>query len=53
MVQYNIDKIEIIRSKLKTTQDKQKSYVDLKTRDTKYSVGGKVFLRISPWKWIV
>ncbi|XP_021617945.1 uncharacterized protein LOC110618988 [Manihot esculenta] len=41
------------RSRLKAAQDRHKSYADLKRRDIEYNVGDKVFLRISPWKWVV
>ncbi|XP_016733035.1 uncharacterized protein [Gossypium hirsutum] len=33
------DKVHMIRDRLKTTSDKQKSYADLKRKDIEYSVG--------------
>ena len=47
------EKIEIIKTRLKTAQDRQKSYTDLKRRDIEYEVGDKVFLKISPWKGVM
>ncbi|XP_057997736.1 uncharacterized protein LOC110659141 [Hevea brasiliensis] len=48
-----MDKIRILKSRLKAAQDRQKSYADLKRRDIEYNVGDKVFLKISPWKGII
>ena len=53
IVQMTADKIQLIRSYLKTAQDRQKSYADLKQKDIEYAVGEKVFLKISPWKSVV
>ncbi|XP_037493979.1 uncharacterized protein LOC119370279 [Jatropha curcas] len=47
------EKAEIIRRRLKEASDRQKSYADLKRRDIEYSVGDKVFLKVSPWKKIL
>ena len=53
IVQLTTDKIQLIRSRLKAAQDRQKSYADLKRKDIEYGVGEKVFLKISPWKGIM
>ncbi|WCJ39071.1 Transposon Tf2-6 polyprotein [Euphorbia peplus] len=53
IVQLTVDKIQMIRSKLKVAQDRQKSYADLKRKDIEYIVGDKVFLKISPWKGVL
>ena len=53
IVQLTTDKIDLIRSRLKVAQDRQKSYADLKRKDIEFEVGDKVFLKISPWKGIV
>ncbi|KAA0063968.1 Retrotransposon protein, Ty3-gypsy subclass [Cucumis melo var. makuwa] len=45
--------MEIIREKLKTTQDCQKSYADKYRRDLEFEVGDKVFLKLSPWKGVL
>ena len=47
IVQLTTDKIELIRSRLKAAQDRQKSYADLKRKDIEFDVGEKVFLKIS------
>ncbi|XP_017617677.1 uncharacterized protein LOC108462211 [Gossypium arboreum] len=43
-------KIRLVRDRLKTSSDKQKSYADLKRHEIEYSVGNLVFLKVSPWK---
>ena len=48
-----VDKINVIMSKLKTAQDRQKSYVNQHQKEMDYQVGDKVFLRVSPWKGIM
>jgi len=53
IVQQTEEKIKVIRGRLKTASDRQKSYVDLKRRDIEYAVGEKVFLKVSPWKRIM
>ncbi|KAA3479761.1 DNA/RNA polymerases superfamily protein [Gossypium australe] len=46
-----IQEIEIDR--LKTTSNRQKSYTDLKRREIEYSMGDRVFLKVSPWKKVL
>ncbi len=53
IVQQIEEKIRVIRDRLKTASDRQKSYIDLKIRDIKYAVGDKVLLKVSPWKKIM
>ena len=48
-----IEKIQLIRDRLKEAQDRQKSYADLKREPIEYNVGDKVFLKISPWKGVL
>ncbi|XP_016717141.1 uncharacterized protein [Gossypium hirsutum] len=45
--------VKKIQERLKAVFDRQKSYADLKRRDIEYSVGDKVFLKVSPWKKIL
>jgi len=45
--------VKFIREKLKTAQDRQKSYADKRRRDLEFEVGDKVFLKLSPWKGIL
>ena len=53
LVQVTVDKIRVIKSKLKAAQDCQKSYVNQHRREMEYQIGDKVFLRVSPWKGIM
>ena len=47
------EKVQFIRQMLKATNDRQKSYADLKRRDIEYEVGDKVFLKVSPRRKIL
>ncbi|KAK5803695.1 hypothetical protein PVK06_031344 [Gossypium arboreum] len=47
------EKVRIIRDSLKAASDRQKSYADLKRRDIEYTVGDRVFLKVSPWKRVL
>ncbi|XP_070015946.1 uncharacterized protein [Nicotiana sylvestris] len=53
LVQDALEKVKVIRDKLRTTQSRQKSYVDRKVRDVSYMVGERVLLRVSPIKGIM
>ena len=44
--------IALIRQRMLTAQSRQKSYADLKRRDVEFSVGDKVFVRVSPSKGV-
>ena len=46
-------KVQVIRQRLKTASDRQKSYADLKMKDIEYEVGDKVFLKVSPWRKVL
>ena len=48
-----VEKIKIIRDRLKVTQDRQKSYADNWRRNLEFEVGNYVFLKVSPWKGVV
>ena len=50
IVQNMMDKVNIVKEKLKAAQDRHKSYVDQNRREMEYQVGEKVFLKVSPWK---
>ena len=45
--------VQIIRERLKTAQDRQKSYADNRRKDLQFEVGDWVFLKLSPWKGVV
>ena len=53
IVQLTVDKIDVIKSKLKADQDRQKSYADQHRKEMEFQVGDKVFLKVSPWKGIM
>ena len=48
IVQLTVDKIDVIKSKLKVAQDRQKSYADQHRKEMEFQVGDKVFLKVSP-----
>nr|GEU59060.1 putative reverse transcriptase domain-containing protein [Tanacetum cinerariifolium] len=53
MVQETTDKIVLIKERLKTTRDRQKSYANNRQKPLEFSVGDKVLLKVSPWKCVV
>ena len=53
MIQITTDNLQVIRANLKTAQDRQKSYANLKRADIEYEMGEKVFLKVSPWKGVL
>ncbi|GKE93268.1 putative reverse transcriptase domain-containing protein [Tanacetum coccineum] len=42
-----------IKQRMQVASDRQKSYVDLKLKPMKFQVGGKVMLKVSPWKGVI
>uniref|UniRef100_A0A1S4D9B4 Tf2-1-like SH3-like domain-containing protein n=1 Tax=Nicotiana tabacum TaxID=4097 RepID=A0A1S4D9B4_TOBAC len=48
-----MDKVQLIRQRLLTTQSRQKSYADKRRRDLVFTIGDKVFLRVSPMKGVM
>ena len=53
LVQETVDKVKIVRGRIKAAQDRQKSYADQHRREMMYEVGDNVFLRVSPWKGVI
>ena len=53
IVKTTVDKVNVIRARLKETQDRQKSYVDKRRKDLEFEVEDRVFLKLSPWKGVV
>ena len=53
IVQATVDKVNVIRAKLKAAQDRQKSYVDKRRKGLEFEVEDRVFLKLSPWKGVV
>lgn len=53
IVQHTADKVKVIRERLKSAQDRHKSYADKKRRPIEFLVGDKVMLKVSPWKGVI
>ncbi|KAA3473673.1 Retrotransposable element Tf2 [Gossypium australe] len=47
------EKVKVIRECLKVASDRQKSYSDLKRKEIEFTVGDKVFLKVSPWRKVL
>ncbi|GKB86035.1 putative reverse transcriptase domain-containing protein [Tanacetum coccineum] len=47
------EKIVMIKQRIQVSQDRQKSYTDLKRKPMEFEVGDKVMLKVSPWKGVV
>ena len=48
IIQETTEKIQLIKEKLKTAQDRQKSYADQRRRPLKFEEGDWVFVKVSP-----
>ncbi|XP_019237043.1 PREDICTED: uncharacterized protein LOC109217266 [Nicotiana attenuata] len=48
-----MDKVQLIIQRLLTTQSRQKSYADKRRRALLFTIGDKVFLRVSPVKGVM
>ena len=53
LIQETEEKVKMIRERLKVATDRQKSYADMKRKDSRYEIGEKVFLKVSPWKKVM
>ncbi|GJY01421.1 putative reverse transcriptase domain-containing protein [Tanacetum coccineum] len=53
LVQEKIDKVVMIRDRLKAARDRQKSYTDNRRKPLEFQVGDHVMLKVSPWKGVV
>ncbi|KAJ8767664.1 hypothetical protein K2173_018222 [Erythroxylum novogranatense] len=53
LVQMTVDKIDLIKQRLKAAQDRMKSYTDAHRKEMEYAVGDKVFLKTSLWKGVM
>ena len=49
-VLYAMEKMQLIRYRLKTTQSHQKSYAGVRRRELEFQVDDWVFLKVSPMK---
>ncbi|KAI5338917.1 hypothetical protein L3X38_018189 [Prunus dulcis] len=52
-IQGTTEKVRVIKEKLKTAQDRHKSYSDNRSKDLDFAVGDWVFLKLSPWKGVM
>ena len=52
LVQKAVDKIQVVRQRMKAAQDRYKSYADQRRRPLEFEVGDHVFLRVSPTKGV-
>ena len=50
LIQETIDKVAIIKQKMKESQDRQKSWADLKRKELHFEVGDHVYVKIKPIK---
>ncbi|XP_075473834.1 uncharacterized protein LOC142504875 [Primulina tabacum] len=48
-----VDKVTVVREKLKAAQDRQKSWADLKRRPVEFNVGDKAYVKVSLMKGVV
>nr|GEU59973.1 reverse transcriptase domain-containing protein [Tanacetum cinerariifolium] len=52
-IQERMEKIVLIKQRIQTAQDQQKSYADLKRKPMEFKVGDRVMLKVSHWKEVV
>ena len=50
LVQETIEKVAVIRQRMKEAQDRQKSWADLRRKDVEFEVGDFMFLKVKPIK---
>ena len=48
-----MEKVQLIRDRLKTTQSRQKSYADVRRRELEFQVDDWVFLKVSTMKGVM
>ena len=53
LVREALEKIELIQGRMKEAQSRQKSYVDKRRKDLEFSVGDRLFIKVSPIKDVV
>ena len=52
LVQHAVDKIQLVKQRMKAAQDRYKSYADQRRRPLEFEVGDHVFHRVSPPKGV-
>ena len=53
IIQETTDKIKLIKERMEAAQSRQKAYADKRHRSLEFSVGDKIFLKVSPMKEMV
>ena len=53
MVREASDKVDLIKKRLLTAQSRQKSYADQRRRNLEFSVGDRVYLKVSPLRGVM
>ncbi|XP_070036773.1 uncharacterized protein [Nicotiana tomentosiformis] len=53
LVQQAMEKVKLIRNRLRTAQSRQNSYADVRRRDLEFDVEDWVFLKVSPMKGVM
>ncbi|GJV74962.1 hypothetical protein Tco_1506546 [Tanacetum coccineum] len=53
LVQETIDKVVLVKEKLKAVRDRQKSYVNYRRKPLEFEVGNHVLLKVTSWKGVV
>ncbi|RVW60053.1 Retrovirus-related Pol polyprotein from transposon 17.6 [Vitis vinifera] len=53
LVQLTVEKVALIKERLKTAQSRHKSYADQRRRDLEFEVGDHVFLKVSSMKSVM
>nr|GEU88688.1 putative reverse transcriptase domain-containing protein [Tanacetum cinerariifolium] len=53
LIHETTEKIVQIKQRIQATQDRQKSYANVRLKPFKFQVGDRVMLKVSPWKGVV
>ncbi|WMV58173.1 hypothetical protein MTR67_051558 [Solanum verrucosum] len=53
LVHQAMEKVKVIQERLKTTQSRQKSYINVRRRDLEFEVDDWVYLKVSPMKGVM
>ncbi|KAH0757160.1 hypothetical protein KY290_020653 [Solanum tuberosum] len=53
LLQEALDQVRVIQDRLRTAQSRHQSYADRRRRPLRFSVGDRVFLRVSPMKGVM
>ena len=53
MIRDTSERVELIRRRIRTAQDRQKSYADKRRTDLEFKIGDMVFVKISPLRNMV